>query len=223
MLSLEHFALFSTPSHRHIQQHYGDPHWAGDKYEPSRAIRSYYRIVSQAVAETEQSLTEQVARCKTQTRRDVMCVRACAWVSLCESQLLSSGGFWTVCDPERKPQFDVNDVCSQPLHTSSELVAVLSNTSATEGRVKNTTSHLPVQRWGFTPCTRMTFFNFLWLFRESVAQKHKQTHNIICISPPLCTHSHKGQSTSVSYRSFLSDNIQHGPNSKHLGWRRNIN
>lgn len=107
--------------------------------------------------------------------------RAC--VSPCEARLLSPGGFWTVCDPEQKPQFDVNDVCPQPLHTSSEPVAVFSNTSGTGGRASGATSHLPGSTLRFlrrAPGT--TFFNFLRLFSEKVRQKKIQ------VSPPCHLH-----------------------------------
>lgn len=65
-----------------------------------------------------------------------------------------------------------------------------------------------------------TFCGFL----ENVWQENTSEVTIsLAFFPPLCTHSHKGHSTGVSYRSFLSDNIQQNPNSKHLGWRKNIN
>lgn len=75
----------------------------------------------------------------------------------------------------------------------------------------------PVQHKGFTTCTRMTFFNFLWLFGESVAEKHKWTHNIIGIF--LSALRSFPQRPKHHSRSFLSDYIQHSSGSKHLGCR----
>lgn len=153
-----------------------------------------------------------------------VCACVCVCALLCESRLLSSGGFWTVCDPEQKPQFDVNDVCSQPLHTSSELAAVLSNTSGTDGRVRGTTSHLPGATLRFYAAHQNGIFHLsaaFWRKRGRKIQGKPPYH--LHLSLPLCAHSHKGQSTGVGYRSAPRDNIQHSADSKHLGWRKNIN